>query len=180
MASQEIWEATYGGETMIIRHVRESDAEEMVELVLSVEKESNYMLFGAGERELNRERQLAMIKTLNEEKNSTIFVAEENGRLLGYLLARGGSAKKTLHSIYIAIGIRAEFCGKGIGTRLFEELESWASSVGVHRLELTVIVENHAGVSLYKKCGFEIEGTKRNSVMLNGRYVDEYYMAKLI
>ncbi|SFA70909.1 MULTISPECIES: GNAT family N-acetyltransferase [unclassified Bacillus (in: firmicutes)] len=165
---------------MIFRHVRESDAEKMVELVLSIEAESNYMLFGPGERGLTTERQLAMIKALNEEQNSTIFVAEEDGRLLGYLLARGGSANKTRHSVYIAIGIRSDFCGKGIGTKLFGELENWARAVGVHRLELTVIVENQVGVSLYKKCGFDIEGTKRHSVILNGQYVDEYYMAKLI
>lgn len=39
---------------------------------------------------------------------------------------------------------------------------------------------NKAGVALYKKQGFEIEGTKRHSLLVNGQFVDEYYMAKLL
>ena len=31
-----------------------------------------------------------------------------------------------------------------------------------------------------KKMGFEIEGTKRDSLRVDGVYVDEYYMAKLL
>jgi RimJ/RimL family protein N-acetyltransferase len=32
----------------------------------------------------------------------------------------------------------------------------------------------------YKKMGFEIEGTKRHSLFVNGKYIDEYYMAKFL
>ncbi len=39
---------------------------------------------------------------------------------------------------------------------------------------------NTAGIALYKKMGFEIEGTKRNSLFIDGKYVDEYYMSKLL
>ncbi|WP_277674608.1 GNAT family N-acetyltransferase, partial [Piscibacillus halophilus] len=59
-------------------------------------------------------------------------------------------------------------------------MEEWAIKVQLHRLELTVIVENKAAVNLYKKMGFEIEGVKKDSLKLGERYVDEYYMAKLI
>ncbi|WP_428848894.1 GNAT family N-acetyltransferase [Terribacillus saccharophilus] len=50
----------------------------------------------------------------------------------------------------------------------------------VSRLELTVITENKAGVALYKKSGFDIEGTKRNSLIINGKTYDEYCMSKLL
>jgi len=42
------------------------------------------------------------------------------------------------------------------------------------------MTHNQAGVALYKKYGFEIEGTKKSSVFVNGVYVDEYYMAKIL
>jgi len=45
---------------------------------------------------------------------------------------------------------------------------------------LTVVTQNKAGLSLYKKMGFEIEGTKRDSLFIDGKYVDEYYMSKLL
>ncbi|MFD0770009.1 hypothetical protein ACFQZ1_14560 [Bacillus sp. CGMCC 1.60114] len=45
---------------------------------------------------------------------------------------------------------------------------------------MTVMVHNEAGIALYKKSGFEIEGIKRHSLMIRGEFVNEYYMAKLI
>lgn len=63
---------------------------------------------------------------------------------------------------------------------LFNTLEEWAKDNGVHRLELTVMVHNEAGIALYKKSGFEIEGTKRHSLIIRGKFIDEYYMSKLI
>ncbi len=69
---------------------------------------------------------------------------------------------------------------QGIGTHLFIVVEEWANKKHLHRLELTVMTNNVAGISLYKKRGFEIEGTRRDAYIVNERYVDEYMMAKLI
>lgn len=56
----------------------------------------------------------------------------------------------------------------------------WAKKVHLHRLDLTVIAKNDAAIALYKKMGFEIEGVKRDSLLINNEFVDEYYMSKLI
>lgn len=39
---------------------------------------------------------------------------------------------------------------------------------------------NEAGIALYKKMGFDIEGIKRNSLYVDGQYINEYYMSKLL
>ncbi|WP_324607170.1 GNAT family N-acetyltransferase [Planococcus massiliensis] len=78
------------------------------------------------------------------------------------------------------LGIAEEHRGKGIGTELFAALESWARKKGLRRLELTVMETNAAGQALYKKAGFEVEGTKRDSLIVNGQFINEYYMAKII
>jgi len=49
----------------------------------------------------------------------------------------------------------------------------------IDRIELTVFADNPAAVALYKKFGFEIEGTGRNFALRNGEYVDAYYMARM-
>lgn len=36
------------------------------------------------------------------------------------------------------------------------------------------------GIALYKKQGFEIEGTRKHAYIINGQYVDEYYMGKIL
>jgi RimJ/RimL family protein N-acetyltransferase len=64
--------------------------------------------------------------------------------------------------------------------RNFVVKRSWARERGFHRLELTVMTHNERAIRLYKKMGFEVEGVKKHSLFVNGEYVDEYYMAKLI
>ncbi|OTZ84271.1 hypothetical protein BK771_21450 [Bacillus thuringiensis serovar ostriniae] len=82
-------------------------------------------------------------------------------------------------SFYIVDGILEQNRGQGIGTALFQHVEEWAKINHISRLELTVVTKNEAGLALYKKSGFEIEGTKRNSLMVDGTYYNEYYMSKL-
>jgi RimJ/RimL family protein N-acetyltransferase len=138
------------------------------------------MLVEAGERSISTEQQKIRIQNVKRNENSTILVAEIDNKLVGYLLAMGGTARKTKHSVYIVIGILKNFRGQGIGTKLFENLEDWAFNQNVHRLELTTVMHNLAGVALYKKMGFVIEGTKKDSLFIAGEYVDEYYMAKIL
>jgi RimJ/RimL family protein N-acetyltransferase len=59
-------------------------------------------------------------------------------------------------------------------------LEAWARANGLHRLELTVQVHNRRAIALYEKCGFEREGVKRHSLNIEGTFIDELYMSKLI
>jgi RimJ/RimL family protein N-acetyltransferase len=164
----------------MIRQVQLKDANDLSTLIQQVESESPFMLYESGERELTEEKQGNMIQRLMKEKNSIILVAEENEALAGYLIAIGGAARKNKHSAYIVIGILQEHQGKGIGTALFHELEDWALQNGLHRLELTVITENIAAIALYEKAGFQQEGVKRDSLYMDGKYVNEYYMSKIL
>ncbi|MFP5115354.1 GNAT family N-acetyltransferase [Bacillaceae bacterium C204] len=165
---------------MNIRQINPNDAERFVHLIKQVESESQYMLYESGERMMDPEHQVKRIAAMKEAGNSTIFVAEEKNVLIGYLIALGGNAKRNKHSVYVVIGILSQYRGIGIGTKLFKHLEEWAANHNIHRLELSVITSNEAGLQLYKKMGFEIEGTKRHSLYIDGEFVEEYYMSKLL
>ncbi|MEO6098439.1 MAG: hypothetical protein ABIW76_23330 [Fibrobacteria bacterium] len=43
-----------------------------------------------------------------------------------------------------------------------------------------MVSENGNALALYRKMGFAIEGTRKNSMKIEGRYLDEYYMGKKI
>lgn len=165
---------------MLIREIRIEDAENFIKLMKEVESKANFMLMEAGERKTTPDQQRIHLERIVQQANSTIFVAEEEEALVGYLIAIGGSVKRTKHSAYLVIGILEEYRGKGIGTTLFEKVTEWAGSHGISRLELTAVTQNEAGVELYKKSGFEIEGTKRNSLVIDGKPFNEYYMSKLL
>lgn len=176
----KLGEDVEGGFSMIVREIRVDDAHEFTDLVKEVESSSDFMLMEPGERKTTLEQQRKQLEAIERQDNSTIFVAEEDGRLIGYLMAIGGSVMRTKHSAYLVIGIIEEHRGKGIGGRLFQNLMKWAPEHHISRLELNTVTENEAGVALYKKVGFEIEGTKRNSLVIHGKSYNEYYMARLL
>lgn len=166
---------------MIVREIELRDAKDFGRLLAQVDASSDYMLWEAGERDTGIEQQQAMIRNITAQSNSTILIAEQDEEeMLGYLLAIGGNANRNKHTAYIIIGIAEQARGQGVGSSLFQALEKWAIQKCIHRLELTVARLNKAGLALYKKMGFEIEGTKRDSLCIKGEFVDEYYMAKII
>ncbi|MBD1381466.1 GNAT family N-acetyltransferase [Metabacillus arenae] len=165
---------------MAVRRVRMEDTEALLQTMKKVEKQSDYMLLEANERKTTNRQLKQRIKSIKEQENSEIFVADIHNKIVGYLFAIGGQLKKNRHCVYIAIGILSEFSRQGIGTNLFMQMEKWAKEQNVHRLELTVVNENQAGIALYQKMGFEVEGIKHHSLKINGVFADEYYMAKLL
>ena len=164
----------------IIREIKEEDAENFLALCRQLDEENKFMMLEPGERKTSLAEQEQRIREILATDNQVIFVAEEHGSLAGYVAANGGRFARNQHEAYIVIGILEALTSRGIGTALFEHLEEWARSHGVHRLELTVMVHNRRGVGLYQKMGFAIEGTKKDSLRVDGSYVDEYYMAKLL
>ncbi|MBE3559860.1 MAG: GNAT family N-acetyltransferase [Ktedonobacteraceae bacterium] len=166
--------------TVLIRTIRVDDAAQLLNLRLQLDQETQFMLFEPGERKMSIDQQRKQLASLLRSEHSTIFVAEHQRKLVGFLEAIGSPLKRKRHTLYIVIGILRDFTGQGIGTRLFEEMEKWARDRKLHRLELTVMAHNQAGIALYTKCGFTVEGRRRDACFVNGQYVDELYMAKLL
>ena len=146
--------------------------------ILELDKETEYMLFEADERPNDINRVKAMInQSINGD--NLLLIATEDDNIIGFLSAQRGIIRKIKHTAYIVVGIREKFRGKGIGKKLFCELDLWAKENNISRLELTVMCPNSMAKQLYEKNGFEVEGTKRNSIFMNGKYIDEYYMSKI-
>ncbi|MFF2794666.1 GNAT family N-acetyltransferase [Lysinibacillus xylanilyticus] len=165
---------------MLIREAIREDAEQVIAVIKNAE-ESNFMLFGPGERKLETEQFTKFIENINKNSQSALFIAEIEKNVVGYLIVQGNNMpSRVSHRAYIVVGIHSDFRGRKIGTALFSHLDDWAKEKGMHRLELTVMANNTAGVALYEKMGFEIEGTKRHSLYVDNEYIDEYFMAKLL
>ena len=164
---------------MIIRDAKKEDAKQLVELIYEVEQ-SGLMLFEPFERPKNVNGMEKRIEIGAKEENSNFFLAELDNKLVGYLFALGGQSNRVKHSAYLVVGVSSEARGLGVGSRMFEALHVWAKRTQLKRLELTVMKQNEVAIKLYKKSGFEIEGTKKHSLFVDGEFVDEYYMAKYL
>lgn len=166
---------------IVIREIRENDAEKFLALCQRLDQETQFMLLEPRERIITIEEQRERIKSILSRDNQTILVAENHqGQMAGHLTAIGGSYNRNRQTVYIVIGILQAFAGQGIGTQLFTQMEEWARAHAIHRLELTVMVHNERALKLYQKMGFEIEGVKKHNLWVNNMYVDEYEMAKLL
>lgn len=163
-----------------IRPIREDDAQDYLELGKQLDRETKFMLYEPEERHIALEEQRERIRRSLASDNKILLVAEASGRLVGFISANGGDQKRKRHQAHITVGILQAYTGQGLGTRLFTELEKWAHENRLHRLELTVMSHNQRGIALYKKMGFIEEGTKVHSLFIDGEYIDELYMVKLI
>lgn len=164
---------------VIIRSARTGDAEALFELMDALDRETKFMMYEPGERK----RDLTRLSTFIQgavDGNDLLLFAEDGGVIVGYLAAQRGALNRVRHSAYIVAGIRAAYCHHGIGTRFFNMLDDWAKQNGITRLELTVLCANTAAKKLYDKMGFFVEGEKKCSMRVDGVYMDEYYMAKLL
>lgn len=167
--------------TVRIRPIRPEDAGPYLNLCLSLDSETEFLMLEPGERSTDVEQQREKIERVLQAGNRMIFVAEtDEGELVGALGADGGEFRRNRHVVSIWIGVLQAYAGQGIGRRLFEAVEAWAREWGARRLELTVMRHNQVAQALYKKMGFQIEGARRDSLWVNQRYIDEYVLYKII
>lgn len=163
-----------------IRKARIEDAASLIELFKQLDEETKFMLFEPRERTTTVEQQANRLKTFETSPREAMFVAENDDTILGFAVGIGGSVNRNRHSARIVIGVLQSYWNQGVGWELMQSLETWAKGRNLHRLELTVMAHNARAIALYEKCGFEREGVKRDALRVEGKYVNEIYMSKLI
>lgn len=87
------------------------------------------------------------------------------------------------HKMYVGgLAVSPSHAGKGYGVLLMQDITAFAKAHNRSRIDLSVSTENERAITLYKKCGFEIEGTLKNYSYLQSenRFVDEYMMRLII
>lgn len=111
--------------------------------------------------------------------DSTVIVAERDGRILGMAGLHRNKGRRH-HSAALGISVDDNHRGEGIGkallTALIDAADNW---LGISRIELTVFTDNEAAIALYRKAGFEQEGTHRAYALRNGVLADVLAMARI-
>jgi GNAT superfamily N-acetyltransferase len=93
-----------------------------------------------------------------EHENAAVFVAEVDGRLVGYVF---GQVMQRPTLAEGDCGYVADLCvtpahrGHGIGRRLYQELRAWFTRSGVRHLEVQVVRGNPASQAFWRKMGFD-------------------------
>ena len=163
--------------SLTIRTALPSDAEALTAYIATIVAERLPVLFGR-DAPPTPEQVAATIARHAEDARSALFVAVENGAILGMLdfspLARPQQRHVGSFGMSVARGAR----GRGIGTRLLRALYTFAMEHGYRRLELEVFATNGPAIVLYESHGFVHEGRRRGAVMVGEETVDLLLMGK--
>lgn len=100
--------------------------------------------------------------------------------VVGHLSIEVPQRPRRSHVADFGICVGSQWHNSGVASALMRTMidmcENW---MRVDRIELTVFVDNAPAIAVYKKHGFEIEGTGKNYGLRNGEYVDAYFMARV-
>lgn len=116
---------------------------------------------------------------LDDERRVTLMAMHQD-QVIGSASLEQFPRVRRSHCGSIGMGVAVAWQGRGLGTRLLAELMEVADNwMGLRRVELTVYTDNAPAIALYRKFGFEVEGTLREFALRDGVYADVLSMARL-
>jgi RimJ/RimL family protein N-acetyltransferase len=107
------------------------------------------------------------------------LVALNKGEVVGWCDVRREHWPVHAHCGTLGMGLLPDYRGKGLGRRLMQATLDAAHTEGFVRVELTAHADNLRAIALYEKLGFVHEGVRRDSICIDGRFVDSVVMARI-
>ena len=120
-------------------------------------------------------------RRLADPSGHCTLVAVMDGTIVGHACLWSESpSPRRRHAATLGIAVHDDWHGKGVGKALMHALLDLADNwLNLSRIELQVFSDNQNAIALYKKFGFEIEGTHRAFAFRAGQYADGLSMARL-
>jgi len=109
------------------------------------------------------------------------LVALVDGNVVGMVsLHTYPNRPRRRHAATLGIGVHDDWQGRGVGGALMAAIIDLADNwLNIVRLELEVFADNAAGIRLYERHGFSVEGHLKKFGFRDGRYVDAIAMGRI-
>lgn len=157
---------------IIYRKAAPEDAVQLLDYLKIVGGESDNLTFGSSGIPLSVEQEKQILAGLERSPHSTMLLACDGGRIVGNACLQGTSNPRFCHRATLAISVRKEFWGRGIGSRLIEALIAYAKQSGLEILSLEVRSDNARAKALYRKFGFSCFGIYHRYFKFGKEYFD--------
>jgi L-amino acid N-acyltransferase YncA len=162
----------------VIRPVRPDDADAIVRILNPIIEAGAYTVF---DTPLTVEYERDYIANLIPR--GFFYVAEDQDhRVVGF---QSGEPYATYTHAFDHVAVIGTYVDlkerqRGIGTRLFEATLEAARRKGYEKIFTFVRSDNVASLIFYLKLGFRIIGTVQRQVKLEGKYIDEVLIERLL
>lgn len=154
-----------------------SDAKQLIDYLNMVGGESDNLLFGANEFYMSVEAEEHFIEEMRQSEYSALLIGKIENEIVCVGSIMAPSKKRILHQAELAVSVKKEYWGLGIGTYLMQALVDYAKqNKTTEILHLGVKSDNETAICLYKKMGFEEIGRYKKFFKINEDYYDEVMM----
>ena len=143
------------GKTCTIRNGTEEDGKAVLDVFNLTHAQSDYLLTYPDECSFTEQGEAEFLKSKASSENEIELVAEIDGKIAGSAgIEAVGSQYKVCLRAQVGVAVAKEYWGMGIGRALMNSCVDCAKSAGYSQLELNVVADNSAAISLYKSLGF--------------------------
>lgn len=165
------------GQTLVLRKPIVEDAKMIIEYLNTVGGESDNLLFGKDEFHLTTQMEMEHIKGINDSENTLMILGVINNNIVSIAQISSPNRKRIAHNSEVAISVKKDYWGNGIGSSVMEELiKSVKDGCIVKNISLGVKANNKNAIAMYEKFGFEKVGKHKDYFNINGDYDDEILM----
>jgi len=118
---------------------------------------------------------------LSNLQNLIVIVAFYGDKIVGHAQIFKFPHSRRKGTGELIIYLHQDFHGIGLGTAMLNRLIELARKEELHRIGLSVILDNKRAIHLYQKIGFKIEGIMKDTYFgEDGKYHDELVMGLIL
>jgi RimJ/RimL family protein N-acetyltransferase len=166
---------TITGERVLLRPVDPADAAGLAAL----DDEALRLTGTQRKASLKKLRHWYATRAKHTDRLDLSIIDRASGRWAGEVVLNNLDRANRSCGFRILLG-SAEFRDRGLGTEASRLALAHAfERVGVHRVELQVHAFNPRAKQVYDRLGFRYEGTRRQALCWDGRWIDSHVMAML-
>ena len=141
------------------------DAADLVQYLYDTAADTPFVLRTPEEIRYTVEGEERFLRAVVDSPDDCMILCEVDGHIAGNCHLSFNSRIKTRHRSSVAIALRKAYWGQGIGTAMFQAMDSLARQrEGVLLMELEYIEGNTRARGLYEKMGFRIVGLHPDAI----------------
>ena len=152
------------GQEILLRPIKISDEPLIKEFFYSLSDESLYTRFISARRNVPREVRQVFLAVGCSRDMLILAVVEEEREQETVVGVGQYSLNPDMHTAEVALVVRDDFQGKGVGSELLHYLTYLAKRQGLLGFSAEVLVTNRPMMALFEGMGFEIEKRREEGV----------------